>query len=44
MLGLSWAYWFACIGFFFAGFGATPAVTLHYSFINEFSCKIQIYK
>jgi len=38
----------ACGGFFLAGFGANPAITLHYSFINEFSCNflnfIQIFK
>lgn len=28
------------IGIFLLGFGGNPAITVHYSFINEHSCKI----
>lgn len=30
------------IGYFLSGFGVNPAITLHYSFINEHSSKILI--
>jgi len=28
------------VGIFFTGFGINPAITLHYSFINEHTCKL----
>lgn len=33
----SFNYWFFVFGFTLAGFGINPAITLHYSFINEHS-------
>ena len=40
ILAISWDYWVACVGFFIAGYGINSAVTLHYCFINVFSCNL----
>jgi len=28
ILGIAWDYWVACVGFFLAGFGSNPAITI----------------
>jgi len=32
------------IGIFLTGFGINPAITIHYSYINEHTCKIGLFK
>lgn len=43
MMAVSFNFWIIFIGYFLAGFGANPAITLHYSFINEHSSNLFIY-
>lgn len=37
IMSCSFDYYSMLIGYFLAGFGANPAITLHYSFLNEHS-------
>lgn len=37
LMATSWNYPQVLIGYFLSGFGCNPAITLHYSFLNEHS-------
>jgi len=37
LMGLAWSWWSLTIGFFLSGFGVNPAITIHFSFMNEHS-------
>lgn len=40
LMASSFNYTMMLIGYFLSGFGTNPAITLHYSFINEHSSTI----
>jgi len=39
VFGMANSYWMLALGSFIGGFGVNPAITIHYSFINEHSSK-----
>lgn len=44
LMAVSFNFWIIFIGYFLAGFGANPGITLHYSFINEHSGNLYFFK